>query len=123
MTLKVLAIVLSLIAMTSSLTTLLGPSDAYKLGYAEGKFDGVTEFRAMQKFYACAAQKQQEPQACWDTQIDSTKVVYRSWDNMTDQQKLDFIKNAGGTKWADILRGKGDHTQMPPPNLPVEIKK
>lgn len=123
MSLKMLAIVLFLIGTTSSLTTLLGPSDAYKLGYAEGKFDGVTEFRAMQKFYACTAQKQQEPQACWDTQIDSTKVVYRSWDNMTDQQKLDFIKDAGGTKWADILRGKGDHTQMPPPNLPVEIKK
>ena len=127
MTFKILALILSLISMTvalsspSSPSTPSSPSDAYQVGYAEGRFDLFTESKAIKKFNQCVAEKKKAPEACWQDQIDWTKVVYRSWDAMTDQQKVDHIvQSNGGIKWADILRGKGDSKVMP--QLPVEIK-
>jgi hypothetical protein len=117
MTLKILALILSLISMIVALS---GPSDAYQVGYAEGKFDLATESRAMKKFYECVAEKKKEPESCWQDQIAWTKVLYRTWDAMTDQQKVDVAQSNGGIKWAEILRGKSDSKVMPP--LPVEIK-
>ena len=117
MSLKILALILSLIGITVALSS---PSDAYQVGYAEGKFDLATESRAMKKFYECVAEKTKQPESCWQDQIAWTKVVYRSWDAMTDQQKIDHVQQSNaGLKWADILRGKGDSKVMPP--LPVEI--
>jgi hypothetical protein len=126
MTLKILALIISLIGMT---VTLSSPSDAYQVGYAEGRFDLYTESRAMKKFYECIAEKTKLPEvekkkaaeACWHDQIEWTKVLYRTWDAMTDQQKVDHVTQSnGGIKWAEILRGKGDTKVMPP--LPVEIQ-
>src|SRR5215216_4116636 len=118
MSLKIIALILSLIGMTVALSS---PSDAYQVGYAEGKFDLATESRAMKKFYECVAEKKKEPESCWQDQIAWTKVLYRSWDAMTDQQKIDHVAlSNGGIKWAEILRGKGNSKVMPP--LPVEIK-
>jgi hypothetical protein len=51
MTLKILALILSLIGMTVALSSPSSPSDAYQVGYAEGRFDLQTESRAMNKFY------------------------------------------------------------------------
>jgi len=94
---------------------------AYQVGYAEGRFDLHTESRAIKKFNDCVAEKKKAPEACWQDQIEWTKVLYRSWDAMTDQQKVDHVAQSnGGIKWADILRGKADSKVMPP--LPVEIK-
>ncbi len=131
MTCKLLALILSLISMTVALSNLSSPSDAYQVGYAEGRFDLYTESKATKKFYECFAEKTKEPEvekkkaaeACWQNQIEWTKVVYRTWDAMTDQQKIDHVAQStqsGGVKWADVLRGKGDSKVMPP--LPVEIK-
>ena len=124
MTLKILALFLSLISMTVALSSPWspsGPSDAYQVGYAEGRFDLYTESKAIKKFNQCVAEKKKAPEACWQDQIEWTKVLYRSWDAMTDQQKVDHVSQSnGGIKWADILRGKGDSKVMPP--LPVEIK-
>ena len=118
MNLKLLALLLCLIGMTVALSR---PSDAYRVGYAEGRFDLATESRAMKKFYECAAEKKKGPESCWQDQIAWTKVLYRTWDAMTDQQKIDHVAQSnGGTNWADILRGKSDGKIMPP--LPVEIK-
>ena len=118
MGLKILALILSLIGITVGLSS---PSDAYLVGYAEGKFDLAIESRAMKKFNECVAEKKKQPESCWQDHIAWTKVVYRSWDAMTDQQKIDHVAQSnGGIKWADILRGKGDNKVMPP--LPVEIK-
>ncbi len=120
MTLKILALIISLIGMTVALSSPSNPSDAYQVGYAEGRFDLHTESRAMKKFYECVAEKKQ-PESCWQDQIAWTKVLYRTWDAMTDQQKVDHVTQSnGGIKWPDILRGKGDSKVMPP--LPVEIK-
>ena len=124
MTLKILAVILFLISMTVSLSspsTPPSPSDAYQVGYAEGRFDLHTESRAMKLFHECVAEKKKAPAACWQDQIAWTKVLYRTWDAMTDQQKVDHAAQSNsGIKWADILRGKGDSKVMPP--LPVEIK-
>ena len=125
MALKLLALILSLISMS---VAALSPSDAYQVGYAEGRFDLYTESRAMKKFYECIAEKKttetnqtKAAEACWKDQIAWTKVVYQSWDAMTDQQKIDHAAQSNrGIKWAEILRGKGDSKVMPP--LPVEIK-
>ena len=124
MTLRILALILSLISMTVALSrpwNPSSPSDAYQVGYAEGRFDLYTESKAIKKFNQCVAEKKKAPEACWQDQIEWTKVLYRSWDAMTDQQKVDHVAQSnGGIKWADILRGKGDNKVMPP--LPVEIK-
>jgi|GEM_PF-1821488 hypothetical protein len=124
MTLRILALILSLISMTIALSSPwcpASPSDAYQVGYAEGRFDLYTESKAIKKFNECVAEKKKAPEACWQDQIEWTKVLYRSWDAMTDQQKVDHVAQSnGGIKWADILRGKGDSKVMPP--LPVEIK-
>ena len=129
MTLKLLALTLSMICMVVTLSSRVTPSDAYQVGYAEGRFDLHTESRAMKKFYECFAEKTKLPgvdkkkvaETCWHDQIEWTKVLYRTWDAMTDQQKVDHAAQSnGGIKWADILRGKGDSNVMPP--LPVEIK-
>ena len=56
MSLKLLALILSLIAMTVSLTH---PSDAYQVGYAEGRFDLHTESRAIKKFNECVSEKKE----------------------------------------------------------------
>jgi len=124
MTFKILALILSLISMTvalSSPSSPTSPSDAYQVGYAEGRFDLYTESKAIKKFNQCVSEKTKAPEACWQDQIEWTKVLYRSWDAMTDQQKVDHVAQSnGGIKWADILRGKGDGKVMPP--LPVEIK-
>jgi len=121
MVLKILALTLSVICMIVTLSTPSTTSDAYQVGYAEGRFDLHTESRAIKKFNECVAEKKKEPEACWHDQIAWTKVLYRSWDAMTDQQKVDHAAQSnGGIKWADILRGKGDGKVMPP--LPVEIK-
>ena len=121
---KILALILSLISMTVALSSPWSspsPSDAYQVGYAEGRFDLYTESKAIKKFNQCVVEKQKAPEACWQDQIEWTKVVYRSWDAMTDQQKVDHVSQSnGGVKWAEILRGKGDSKVMPP--LPVEIK-
>ena len=112
--LAVLAVALSTPSRPSS------PSDAYHVGYAEGRFDFHTESKATKKFNDCVAEKKKAPEACWQDQIAWTKVLYRTWDAMTDQQKVDHAAQSnGGIKWADILRGKGDSKVMPP--LPVEI--
>jgi hypothetical protein len=123
MTLRILALILSLISMTIALSSPwspASPSDAYQVGYAEGRFDLYTESKAIKKFNQCVAEKKKAPETCWQDQIEWTKVLYRSWDAMTDQQKIDHVQSNGGIKWADILRGKGDSKVMPP--LPVEIK-
>jgi len=124
MTLKILALILSLIGMTialSSPSSPSSPSDAYQVGYAEGRFDLHTESRAIKKFNECVSEKKKAPEACWQDQIAWTKILYRTWDAMTDQQKVDHAAQSnGGIKWPDILRGKGDSKVMPP--LPVEIK-
>ena len=121
MTLKILALILSLIGMTIALSSPSSPSDAYQVGYAEGRFDLHTESRAIKKFNECVSEKKKAPEACWQDQIAWTKVLYRTWDAMTDQQKVDHAAQSnGGIKWPDILRGKGDSKVMPP--LPVEIK-
>jgi hypothetical protein len=120
MSMKILVLVLSLISMIVALSN---PSDAlaYQVGYAEGKFDLATESRAMKNFYECVAEKKKKPESCWQDQIAWTKVLYRTWDAMTDQQKVDHVTQSnGGIKWAEILRGKTDSKVMPP--LPVEIK-
>lgn len=112
--LAVLAVALSTPSSPSS------PSDAYQVGYAEGRFDLHTESKAIKKFNECAAEKRKAPLACWQDQIAWTKVLYRTWDAMTDQQKVDHVAQSNGAiRWADILRGKGDSKVMPP--LPVEI--
>lgn len=124
MILKIPALILFLIGMTVALSTpssSSSPSDAYQVGYAEGRFDLYTESKAIKKFNQCVVEKKKAPEACWQDQIEWTKVVYRSWDAMTDQQKVDHVAQSnGGIKWADVLRGKGDSKVMPP--LPVEIK-
>lgn len=121
MTLKILALILFLLATTVAPSSPSTPSDAYQVGYAEGRFDLHTESRAMKKFYECVAEKQKQPESCWQDQIAWTKVLYRTWDAMTDQQKVDHVtQSSAGIKWPDILRGKGDSKVMPP--LPVEIK-
>lgn len=132
MTFKLLALIVSLISMTIALSSPSTPSDAYKVGYAEGRFDLFNESKAIKKFYECLAEKtkesdvekQQVAEACWKAQIDWTKTLYRSWDGMTDQQKIDHVKQSAeakdGIKWAEILRGNVDSKVMPP--LPVEIK-
>ena len=131
MTSKLLALILFLIATTVAASRPSTPSDAYQVGYAEGRFDLHTESRAMKKFYECVAENTKEPEvekkksaeACWQDQIEWTKVRYRTWDGMTDQQKIDHVAQStqsGGVKWADVLRGKGDSKVVPP--LPVEIK-
>ena len=121
MTLKILAVILSLISMAVVSSSPSTPSDAYQVGYAEGRFDLYTESKAIKKFNQCVAEKKKAPEACWQDQIEWTKVLYRSWDAMTDQQKVDHVAQSnGGIQWADILRGKGDSKVMPP--LPVEIK-
>jgi len=124
MTFKILATILSLISMTVALSSPWSPSspsDAYQVGYAEGRFDLYTESKAIKKFNQCVAEKKKAPAACWQDQIAWTKVLYRTWDAMTDQQKVDHAAQSNsGIKWADILRGKGDSKVMPP--LPVEIK-
>ena len=128
MTFKLLALTLYLIGMTVALSS---PSDAYQVGYAEGRFDLHTESRAMKKFYECVAEKKapeaeqtKAAEGCWQDQLEWTKSLYRSWDGMTDQQKVDHVKKSAqskdGIKWAEILRGNGDSKVMPP--LPVEIK-
>ena len=121
MSLKILALILSFIGMTVALSTLSSPSDAYQVGYAEGRFDLHTESRAMKKFYECVGEKKKEPESCWQDQIAWTKVLYRTWDAMTDQQKIDHVaQSKGGINWPDILRAKSDSKVMPP--FPVEIK-
>jgi hypothetical protein len=125
MTFKILALIISLIGMAVTLSGPSRPSDAYQVGYAEGRFDLYTESRAIKKFNECVAAKEKKPEACWQAQIEWTKVLYRSWDAMTDQQKIDHVAQSSlaqstGIKWADILRGKGDGKVTPP--LPVEIK-
>lgn len=129
MTLKILALLLSLISVTITLSS--PPSDAYEVGCAEGRFDLHTESRAVHLFNQCVKEKKapeteqaKAALACWQTQIEWTKTLYKSWDAMTDQQKIDHVKPSAQTKdgirWADILRGNGDSKVMPP--LPVEIK-
>jgi hypothetical protein len=54
MTLRILALILSLISMTVALSS---PSDAYQVGYAEGRFDLYTESKAIKKFNQCVAEK------------------------------------------------------------------
>lgn len=129
MTLKILALTLSMICMIVTLSSPVTPSDAYQVGYAEGRFDLHTESRAMKKFYECLAEQTKLPEVekkkaaetCWHDQIEWTKVLYRTWDAMTDQQKVDHAAQSNsGIKWADILRGKGDGKVIPP--LPVEIQ-
>jgi hypothetical protein len=121
---KILALILSLTSMIVALSSPWSPSspsDAYQVGYAEGRFDLYTESKAIKKFNQCVVEKKKAPEPCWQDQIEWTKVVYRSWDAMTDQQKVDHVAQSnGGIKWADILRGKGDSKVMPP--VPVEIK-
>jgi len=137
MSLKLLALILTLIGMT---VALLNPSDAYRVGYAEGRFDLYTESKAIKKLHQCVADKKNEWDAqkkeaseaektkaaedCWKHQIDWTKVVYQSWDRMTDQEKVDLVapstQSTGGIKWAEILRGKADSKVMPP--LPVVVQ-
>jgi hypothetical protein len=129
MTLKILALLVSLISIAISLSS--PPSDAYQVGYAEGRCDLHTESRAVHLFNQCVKEKKapeteqaKAAKACWQTQIEWTKTLYKSWDAMTDQQKIDHVKQSAQTKdgirWADILRGNGDSKVMPP--LPVEIK-
>lgn len=121
MILKIPALILLLICMTVALSTPSIPSDAYQVGYAEGRFDLHTESRAIKKFNECVAEKKKAPEACWQDQIAWTKVLYRTWDALTDQQKVDHAAQSNGRiKWAAILRGTGDSKVMPP--LPVEIK-
>jgi len=132
MTLKILAlIILSFMGIA-----LLNPSDAYQVGYAEGRFDLYHESKAVKFFNECVVEKLAEnkeapeaeikkaAEACWQKQIEWTKPVYRAWDGMTDQQKVDHVKQSAqvkvGIKWADILRGNTESKLMPP--LPVEIK-
>lgn len=121
---KLLALTLTLISMTVALSSPnnpSSPSDAYQVGYAEGRFDLFTESKAIKKFNQCVTEKTKAPKDCWQDQIEWTTVVYRSWDAMTDQQKIDHVAQSnGGIKWPEILRGKGDSKVMPP--LPVEIK-
>lgn len=119
--LAILVILAFLTVVLSTPSIASTPSDAYQVGYAEGRFDLHTESRAIKKFNDCVAEKKKAPEACWQDQIAWTKVLYRTWDAMTDQQKVDHAAQSnGGIKWADILRGKGDSKVMPP--LPVEIK-
>ena len=125
MSLKLLALIISLIGMTVALSSPASPSDAYQVGYAEGRFDLFNESKAMKKFNECVAQKEKKPENCWKDQIQWTKVVYRSWDAMTDQQKVAHVSQSSiaqpsGIKWADVLRGEGEGKVMPP--IPVEIK-
>jgi hypothetical protein len=128
MTVKTLALLLSALTslVLSTLTYMMpNPSDAYQVGYAEGRFDLYNESKAMKKFNQCVAEKVKAPEDCWKDQIEWTKVLYQSWDAMTDKQKVDHVSQSSvaqpsGIKWADVLRGKGDSNVMPP--LPVEIK-
>ena len=54
MALKLLALILSLIRITIALSS---PSDAYHVGYAEGRFDLHTESRAMKQFMNASRKK------------------------------------------------------------------
>ncbi len=96
MALKLLTLILSLIGVA---VALLSPSDAYRVGYAEGQFDLATESKAIKKFYECVAEKKKEPESCWQDQIEWTTVLYRTWDAMTDQQKIEHVPQS---KWAEI---------------------
>ena len=124
MILKIPALILFLIFITVAVLTpssSSSPSDAYQVGYAEGRFDLHTESKAIKKFNECVAEKKKTPEDCWQDQIAWTKVLYRTWDALTDQQKIDHAAQSNGRiKWADILRGTGDSKVMP--RLPVEIK-
>ena len=75
MTLKILAVILSLISMAVALSSPSTPSDAYQVGYAEGRFDLYTESKAIKKFNECVAEKKKAPEACWQDQIEWTKVL------------------------------------------------
>ena len=96
-------------------------SDAYQVGYAEGRMDLAIETTALDRFYVCVANGKKKPQACWDDQIAWTKLLYETWDEMGDKEKIAHVeKNYGGKKWADTLRGRGDRTALPPlPSTPA----
>ena len=67
MTFKILALILSLVSMTVALSrpwNPASPSDAYQVGYAEGRFDLYTESKAIKKFNQCVAEKKEAPEAC-----------------------------------------------------------
>jgi len=61
MTLKILAVILSLISMAVALSSPSTPSDAYQVGYVEGRFDLYTESKAIKKSMNASLKKRRHP--------------------------------------------------------------
>ena len=96
-------------------------SDAYQIVYAGGQIDLPAESRAMKDSYESVAEPPKHHKRAWQDQIAATWVPYRTWDAMTDQQKVDHAAQSNGAiKWADILRGNSDSKVMPPFSVAIK---
>lgn len=88
-------------------------STAYRLGWIDGRMEGFVENLGIERFHNCLKDPKQSPEACWQAQIAAAQQSYADWDKATDEQKLRLEANPQTKRWINILRGKGDPTDLP----------
>lgn len=81
-------------------------SDAYKLGWIEGRAATLSEVSSLDAFNLCVEKKERTPEQCWAVGIDGAKAFYVTWDNLTDQQKLEYGQQPFNHHWLDNLNGQ-----------------
>jgi hypothetical protein len=89
-------------------------TDAYKLGWIEGRMEATIEGFAIHAFHTCIENApQKSAQACWDEQITSAQKFFTDWDKSSDQEKIKYGETHEMHRWINNLRGKGDQTDLP----------
>ncbi len=87
-------------------------SDAYKLGYAEGRMDGFAVSVGIQGFHRCL-ETLKTPENCWADQIKSTTDIYDQWGKMSERERIKYHAGAESQRWINNLRGRGGETDLP----------
>jgi hypothetical protein len=89
-------------------------SRAYKLGYADGRWDGYVVSTGLTFFGDCIRyQRERTPEQCWDDQIAATKTRQKLWDELTVEQRIEKMTDYQGMRWVKNLRGEGDPKDLP----------
>ena len=86
-------------------------SDAYKLGWIEGRLETTIEGLAIEEFHRCV--RKRSPEQCWQEQLDSGMRLFDQIDSYSARQKLQLFADPDQHRWIKNLRGKGDPTDMP----------